>query len=82
MPDRYNVLTNTDAQCWNPEKYGLSQKTELKLKTVKSVTSNEMEKENLIFSDKLKSYVCLYLCTQSLKGNILESVPTILVRAT
>lgn len=61
---------------------GLSQKTELKLKTVKSVTSNEMEKEKHIFSDKLKPYVCLYLCIQSLKGNILESVPTILVCAT
>lgn len=57
---------------------GLSQKTELKLKTVKCVTSNEMEKEKHIFSDKLKPYVCLYLCMQSLKGDILESVPTIL----
>lgn len=61
---------------------GLSQKTELKQKTVKYVTSNEMEKEQHIFSDKLKSYVFLYLCMQSLKGNILGSVPTILVCAT
>lgn len=37
-----------------------------------------MEKETHIFSDKLKPYVCLYLCMQSLKGNILESVLTIL----
>lgn len=78
MSNRYNVFTKQLHNVKIQRSSSLSQKTELKLKTVKSVNSNEMEKEKHIFSDKLKPYVCLYLCIQSLNGNISESVPTIL----